>query len=126
MIARVTVIGAGTMGHGIAHAAIMAGYETTMYDVAQEAIDKGCAAIAAIVDKGVELGKATAAEAALAKSRLRTTSNLGDAVKAAQFIVEAAPERIDLKLALLGDLDTLAPPSAILASNTSSLSITEM
>src|SRR5437867_3311622 len=126
MIGRVTVSGAGTMGHGIAHAAMMAGYETTMYDVAQEAIDKGCAAIAAIVDKGLELGKVTAADAALAKSRLRTTTSFTDAVKAAQFIIEAAPERIDLKLSLLADLDKQAPPSAIIASNTSSLSITEM
>ena len=59
MVSRITVVGAGTMGHGIAHAAIMAGYDTTMYDVAQAALDKGCSEIARIIDKGVELALRT-------------------------------------------------------------------
>src|SRR5207245_3324627 len=116
----------GTMGHGIAHASIVAGYETTMYDVAQAAVDAGCRAIAAIVDKGVELGKVTAADATAAKARLRTTTDLAAAVSSADFIIEAAPERIELKLSLLADVEKLAPPSAVIASNTSSLSVTEM
>jgi len=123
---QLTVLGAGTMGHGIAHAAIMAGYDTTMYDVAEAALDKGRSAIAAIVDKGIELGKVTAADAADARARLRTTADFADAVGGARFIIEAAPEKIALKLSILGDIERLAPPGAIIASNTSSLSITEM
>src|SRR5437667_10381733 len=126
MIQRVTIVGAGTMGHGIAHAAIMAGYDTTMYDVAQPALDKGCHAIAGIIDKGVELGKVTRADAAAAKTRLNTTTNLGHAVAAADLIIEATPELIDLKLSLLAQIEKLAPAGALIASNTSSLSVTEM
>ena len=73
---QLTVLGAGTMGHGIAHAAIAAGYDTTMYDVAEAALDKGRAAIGAILDKGVELGKMTAADAAAARARLRIDDRL--------------------------------------------------
>jgi 3-hydroxybutyryl-CoA dehydrogenase len=120
------VIGAGTMGHGIAHAAVMAGYETTMFDVAQAALDKGCASIAGIIDKGVELGKVTVGDAAAAKSRLKTTTNLAHAVSAADLVIEAAPEKIALKLSLLGDIEKAAPAGAVIASNTSSLSLTEM
>ena len=123
---QLTVLGAGTMGHGIAHAAIMAGYDTTMYDVAEAALDKGRSAIAAIMDKGIELGKVTSADAADARARLRTTTDFADAVGGARFIIEAAPEKIALKLSILGDIERLAPPGAIIASNTSSLSITEM
>ena len=126
MIQRVTILGAGTMGHGIAHAAMMAGYDTTMYDVAQPALDKGCSAIAGIIDKGVELGKVTRADAAAAKTRLDTTTNLAHAVSAADLIIEAAPESMNLKLSLLADIEKLAPPGALIASNTSSLSVTEM
>src|SRR5262245_37075112 len=126
MTQRITVIGAGTMGHGIAHAAMMAGYETTMYDVAQAALDRGCASIAAIIDKGVDLGKVAAADAAAAAARLRTTTNLAQAVAAADLVIEAAPEKIALKLSLLGAIEQAAPAHAVIASNTSSLSVTEM
>ena len=126
MIQCVAVVGAGTMGHGIAHAAIMAGYETTMYDVAQSALEKGCAAIAAIIDKGVELGKATEADRTAAMARLKTTTKLADAVGSADLVIEAAPEKIDLKLLLLRDIEKLAPAGAVIGSNTSSLSVTEM
>jgi 3-hydroxybutyryl-CoA dehydrogenase len=114
------------MGHGIAHAAVMAGYETTMFDVAQAALDKGCASIAGIIDKGVELGKVTVGDAAAAKGRLKTTTNLAHAVSAADLVIEAAPEKIALKLSLLGDIEKAAPAGAVIASNTSSLSLTEM
>jgi len=126
MLRRVTVIGAGTMGHGIAHAAIAAGLDTVMYDVAQPAIDKGCAAIDAILAKGVELGKMTAGDASAARSHLRTTSDLRTALADAELVIEAAPENMALKLSLLADIEKLAPAQAIVASNTSSLSVTEM
>src|SRR5207248_1574855 len=115
MIQRIAIIGAGTMGHGIAHAAIMAGYDTTMYDVAQPALDKGCSAIAAIIEKGVELGKVTRADAAAAKTRLETTTNLGHAMAAADLIIEAAPEAMDLKLSLLVQIEKLAPANTLIA-----------
>ena len=114
------------MGHGIAHAAIAGGYETRLYDVNEAAVGKGRASIEAIVRKGVELGKVTAADADPMLRRLATTSSLGEALQDADFIIEAAPERIDLKLALFAQIEQLAPPAAIIASNTSALSLTEM
>jgi len=125
-IDRIAVLGAGTMGHGIAHAAVAAGFDTTMYDVAQAALDKGRAAIASILDKGVELGKVAAADASAANARLRTTTAFDAAVRDSEFVIEAAPERIDLKLGILADIERFAPDTAIIASNTSSLSVTEM
>jgi 3-hydroxybutyryl-CoA dehydrogenase len=125
-IARVAVLGAGTMGHGIAHAAIAAGYDTRLFDVAAPAVDRGRAAIEAIVARGVELGKASAADASAMLARLWTTTTLAEAVGEADLVIEAAPERVDLKLALMADVDRLAPAHAIVATNTSALSITEM
>lgn len=125
-VARVAVLGAGTMGHGIAHAAIAAGYPTRLFDVAAPAVDRGRAAIEAIVAKGVELGKATPAEASAMLGRLSSTTTLAEAVGDADLVIEAAPERVDLKLALMADVDRLAPTHAVIATNTSALSITEM
>src|SRR5215471_16032100 len=125
-ITKIAVLGAGTMGHGIAHAAIAGGFETRMYDVSDEAIDKGRAAIQQIVRKGVELGKMTATDADLSLKRLTVTTDLRDALPGADMVIEAAPERIDLKLALFAQIEALAPPTAVIASNTSALSITEM
>ena len=126
MIRRVAVLGAGTMGHGIAHAAIVAGYETRMYDVSPHAIEKGRAAIEAIVQQGVSLGKVTPPDVHAMLGRLETFTDLHLALEGCDFIIEAAPERIDLKIALLADVDRLAPPHAIIATNTSALSITEL
>jgi 3-hydroxybutyryl-CoA dehydrogenase len=126
MISRIAVLGAGTMGHGIAHAAIAGGYDTRMYDVSPDAIDKGRAAIETIVRKGVDLGKVTAADGDAMLRRLTTTSNLHSALDGCDFVIEAVPERIDLKIALLADVDRLAPAHAIIATNTSALSITEL
>ena len=125
-IRYIAVLGAGTMGHGIAHAAIAGGYQTRMYDVADAAVDKGRKSIDAIISKGVELGKVPSADADAMRGRLSTTTNLADALGDADFIIEAAPERIDLKLSLMQEIDRLAPKDAIIATNTSALSITEM
>ena len=114
------------MGHGIAHAAIAAGYETSLYDVAAPALDKGQAAIEAVISKGVELGKVAAGDAAAMRARLSTTTDLASALDGADFVIEAAPERIDLKLSLMADIERLAPQHAIIATNTSALSITEL
>jgi 3-hydroxybutyryl-CoA dehydrogenase len=123
---NVAVLGAGIMGHGIAHAAMTAGYSTTMYDVSQAQLDKGKAAIDAVIAKGVELGKVAPQDAAVMRSRLRVVTAVADAVHDADIVIEAAPEKIDLKLALFRDVEAAAPAHAVLASNTSALSITEM
>jgi 3-hydroxybutyryl-CoA dehydrogenase len=125
-IRRVTVLGAGTMGHGIAHAAIAAGYDTRMFDVSRAALDKGRSGVETILRKGVELGKVAPGEAEAMLRRLVTTSDPAGALGEADLVIEAAPERIDLKLQLFADIERLAPKHAIVASNTSALSITEM
>jgi 3-hydroxybutyryl-CoA dehydrogenase len=122
----ITVLGAGTMGHGIAHAAIAGGYETRMFDVSDAAVEKGRAAIEQITRKGVELGKLTAADADAMLRRLSVTTGLPQALADAALVIEAAPEKIDLKLALFAEIQRHAPASAVIASNTSALSITEM
>src|SRR5687767_7545849 len=125
-IREIAVLGAGTMGHGIAHAAITAGYDTRMFDVSDDSLRKGEAAIDDILRKGIELGKVQAAEADTIRKRLITTSTIEEALSGVDFVIEAAPERIDLKLSLMSDVDRYAPESAIVATNTSALSITEI
>jgi 3-hydroxybutyryl-CoA dehydrogenase len=125
-ISRITVLGAGTMGHGIAHAAIAAGCDTRLYDVSQVAVDNGRTAIEQIVRKGVELGKATPADADAMLRRLSVTTDMAEALADTGMVIEAAPERIDLKLSLFQQIEQHAPPGAVIASNTSALSITEM
>lgn len=125
-IRTILVVGAGTMGHGIAHAAIAGGYETRMFDVAETSLAKGRAAIEGIIGKGVELGKVASTDADAMRRRLSTTSDIQAALDGVDLVIEAAPERIDLKLSLMTDIDTHAPAAAIVATNTSALSITEM
>jgi 3-hydroxybutyryl-CoA dehydrogenase len=125
-ITRIAVLGAGTMGHGIAHAAVSAGYETILYDVSAESLEKALNAIATIVARGLERGRAGAVGVDDVYLQVATTTDLGGAVADADFIIEAAPERIDVKIALMEGVDRLAPPHALIATNTSALSITEM
>lgn len=125
-IQRIAVLGAGTMGHGIAYAAASAGYETTLYDVSEEALGKALEAIQKIVARRLEAAVASAGGAIDSHLQLATTTSLAAAVAAADLIIEAAPERIDLKLSLIGEVDRHAPAHAIIATNTSALSITEM
>jgi len=126
MISIITILGAGTMGHGIAHAAMAGGYETRLYDVSPAALEHAREAIDAIVRRGVELGKIAPDQATAAMARLQTMSELGPALDGADFVIEAAPERIDLKLELLGEIERLVPAGAVIATNTSALSITEI
>jgi len=125
-IQRITVLGAGTMGHGIAHAAVAAGCDTCLFDVAGPALDRARTAIEAIVRQGVDLGKVPAPEADAMLRRLRTTTDMAQALDGTQLVIEAAPERVDVKLQLFADLERLAPAGAVIASNTSALSLTEM
>src|SRR6185369_16572732 len=100
-------------------------YRTRMYDVSDAAVGSGRNAIEQIVKKGVDLGKVPAADADAILGRLSTTTSLADAVQDADIVIEAAPERIDLKLALFAQIEEHAPAAAVIASNTSALSITE-
>lgn len=125
-VKTIAVLGAGTMGRGIAHSAAAAGYQTWMFDVDAAAVARARADIERIFKTGVDLGKSTAADADAALARLTTTTDLAAALGESDLVIEAAPERIDLKLSLMADIDRLAPASAIVATNTSALSITEM
>jgi 3-hydroxybutyryl-CoA dehydrogenase len=125
-VRRIAVLGAGTMGHGIAHAALTAGYETCLFDVAGASLERARSSIEDIVSKGVDLGKVSRADADVLLARLKTTTQLAEALADADFVIEASPERLDLKLALVADVQRLAPPPVVIASNTSALSITEL
>jgi 3-hydroxybutyryl-CoA dehydrogenase len=126
MIKAIAVLGAGTMGHGIAHAAMVAGFETRLYDVSEVQLTKARAVIDGIVKKGVELGKVTAADADAILGKLTTMTDVKAAVEGAGLVIEAAPEKMDLKLQLLAEVERYAPADAVIASNTSALSVTEM
>jgi 3-hydroxybutyryl-CoA dehydrogenase len=125
MIKVITVLGAGTMGHGIAHAAIAGGFQTRLFDVSQDMLDRATRGVEAIVAKGIESGKAPRADAGGMLERLRTFTSLEEALAGSDFVIEAIPERIDLKIDMLSRVERLAP-SAWIASNTSALSLTEM
>ena len=120
------VLGAGIMGHGIAHAAIAAGYVTRLYDVADAPLRNAAEAIRDIVAKGVALGKVTADDGAAMLARLSTTTSVAEAVAGVGVVIEAAPEQLDVKLALLAQVQAFAPADAVVASNTSALGISEM
>ena len=125
-VRNITVLGAGTMGHGIAHAAIAAGYDTWLFDVSDEQLEKAWNRISEVLHKAVELGKTTPVDADAALRRLQISSDIDRALEGADLVIEAAPERIDLKLRLFEDIERAAPPTAVIATNTSALSITEM
>jgi 3-hydroxybutyryl-CoA dehydrogenase len=125
-IRQIAVLGAGTMWHGIAHAAAAAGYTTRLYDVSDAALAKARGQVEGVFRKAVELGKATAADADAGMARLSTTSDIRAALEGADLVIEAAPEKIDLKISLMAEIDRHAPAHAIVATNTSALSITEM
>lgn len=122
-IRLVAVLGAGTMGHGIAQVCAAAGCEVRLYDVDAGAVARGSERIRANLDKGVALGKVAAADRDAALARLRTTTSVADACAGVDLVVEAAPESLELKAGLFREVDAAAPREALLASNTSSVSI---
>jgi 3-hydroxybutyryl-CoA dehydrogenase len=122
-IKRVAVLGAGTMGHGIAHVAALAGWEVALRDVEQRFVDDGLRKIGANLDKGVEKGKLSAEERAKVGARLAGTTSLEDAVRGADLVIEAIPENVALKRETFAVVERVVAPGALLASNTSSLSI---
>ena len=124
-VRRVGVVGAGTMGAGIAQVAAAAGLPVRLYDVEEAFVRRGLDAVRASLERFVSRGRLAAEEAAATAERLAPTTDLAD-FGDVDFVVEAAPERLELKREVFGQLDRVCPPEAILASNTSSLSITEL
>jgi 3-hydroxybutyryl-CoA dehydrogenase len=122
---RIAVIGAGQMGNGIVHVSAVAGHDVVMIDISQSALDKAKATIEKNLDRQVKKGALDEGAKASAMARITTATSL-DAVAEAQFVIEAATENVDLKHKLFGEIDRLAPEGAILATNTSSISITEI
>jgi len=122
-VSRVAVVGAGTMGNGIAHVFAQHGWDTALIDVAPGLLERVLAIIRANLERQVKKGTLTTAQRDAALGRIRTASTL-DAVADAELVVEAATEQPDVKFRIFRDLDRLAPPAAILATNTSSISIT--
>jgi 3-hydroxybutyryl-CoA dehydrogenase len=125
MAERVAVIGAGQMGNGIAHVFAQSGFDVTMIDVSAEALQRGRDTIAANLDRQIKKGTLQAADKETVLGRVATESRL-DAVAGASLVIEAATENRDLKVKIFGDLDGAAAPGAMLATNTSSISITEI
>ncbi len=122
---RIAVIGAGQMGNGIAHVCAVAGHDVTMIDVSQPALDKARGTIEKNLDRQVKKGALDEAAKSAALGRITTATSM-DAVGNAAFVIEAATENVELKHKIFADMDRLAPAGAILATNTSSISITDI
>jgi len=125
-VKKITVIGAGDMGHGIAEVALLTGYRVALQDIEQRFIDKGLTRIKESVDKLVEKQKVTADDKKAMLGNIKTFVDIAEAVKDADFVIEAVPEIMGLKKKVFQALDAAAPKHAILASNTSNMSITEI
>ncbi|MEK7865889.1 MAG: 3-hydroxyacyl-CoA dehydrogenase [Planctomycetota bacterium] len=125
-VKTIVVLGSGTMGHGIAQVAAMGGYTTVLNDVSMDLLQKALDRIKENLRKGVEKGKVTEADAKAAAERVSIETSIERSVASADLVIEAIPEKIELKLEMFSRVDKAAPSHAILASNTSALSITEM
>jgi 3-hydroxybutyryl-CoA dehydrogenase len=126
MVRTVAVLGAGIMGRGIAYVSAVGGFRTILQDTEGPALEKAFDEISATLEKGVALGKLDSQAAAAAHKRLTSTREIQAAAGEADLVIEAVPEKIALKVEIFATLDRIAPKHALLASNTSSLSITEM
>ncbi|UXC35690.1 3-hydroxybutyryl-CoA dehydrogenase [Cupriavidus gilardii] len=124
-IQTVGIIGAGTMGNGIAQACAVVGLDVVMVDISQGAVDKGIATIAGSLDRLIKKDKITEADKAAALARVRGSTAYED-LRAAQIVIEAATENYELKLKILKQVDALVGDDTIVASNTSSISITKL
>jgi len=122
---KIGVIGAGTMGNGITQAFAVSGFDVIMSDIAQAQVDRGLATISGSLDRLIKKEKMTAEQKATAMGHITTVTDVA-ALKDCDLIIEAATERLDLKLDIFKKVDALAKPEAILASNTSSISITKL
>jgi 3-hydroxybutyryl-CoA dehydrogenase len=125
-VQTIAVLGAGIMGRGVAYAAALGGYRTLLQDADAAILEKGLGEVSALLEKGVATGKVAGADAVAAQKRLAAARSAEEAARGADLVIEAVPERIELKVELFAALDRLAPAHAVLATNTSSLSVTEM
>lgn len=125
-IHTVAVLGAGTMGHGIAQICAAAGCDVQLFDVDADAVSAGAERVRTNLDKGIARGKVTEDERDRTLARISTGTVIADAVGEADLVIEAAPESMELKAKIFAEVDGAAPDHAILASNTSSLSIGEI
>jgi 3-hydroxybutyryl-CoA dehydrogenase len=123
---NISVIGAGQMGNGIAHVFAQSGYSVTLIDIAQDRLDKAVATIGKNLDRQVAKGGLTEEQKQSALKNITTSTDMAAGVKAADLVVEAATENVDLKLKIFRDIDANAPKGCILATNTSSISITRI
>ncbi len=125
-VERITVIGGGTMGNGIAHVCAQAGLTVTLVETNQDLLERALGTIFKNMDRQVKKELISVGEKDAAASRISTATSITDAVGEAQLVVEAVPEKMELKESIFKELDSAAPAEAILASNTSSISITEI
>ena len=122
----VAVIGAGTMGAGIAQICAQAGWETRLHDAFPDGLEAGMERIDAFWEKGIARGKTTAEQKSEWAGNLRAVSDMAEAVHDVDLVIEAVPEILDLKQRIFAELDVLAPPTAVLGTNTSGLRISEI
>jgi 3-hydroxybutyryl-CoA dehydrogenase len=124
-VKTIAVIGAGTMGRGIAYASALGGFQTVLEDVSVSILDSAMIWIRDALDEGVKRGKVEAAAREAALGRIRISHAVDEAIRGAELIIEAVPEELEMKLELFTIFDKFAKPNAIFASNTSSLSISD-
>jgi len=124
-VSRIGVVGAGTMGRGIAQIAALGGYETVLYDVSAELTEAGAAGLREALDKGAERGRWSVDDAAAAAGRIETTAEL-EGLAGCDLVIEAAPEKLELKRRIFSDLAEVVGPQPVFASNTSSLRVSEI
>ena len=125
-IRRVAVIGAGTMGSGIAQVCAQTGWETRLFDAFPDSLENGMEKINEFWDKGISKGKTNPQQKEVWSANLRATSEMSDAVEDSDIVIEAVPEKMELKRLIFNELEGLAPSDAVLATNTSGLPISEI
>ena len=125
-IRKVGIVGAGAMGSGIAQVCAQTGWETVLYDAFPESLKKGEESILSFWKRGIEKGKTSEVEVSSWEANLRTSSDIEEASRGMDLIIEAVPERIELKKSVFRELEGLAPKKSVLATNTSGLSISEI
>jgi 3-hydroxybutyryl-CoA dehydrogenase len=123
---RVAVLGAGTMGHGIAQVSAMAGHDVSLYDIEDEFVRDGLDQIRENLDEGIELGKVDSDEADAAMRRISGTTDLAAACEGVELVIEAVPEQLELKRETFENVEAIVDADAIIATNTSSVSVTEI
>ncbi|MEO5570392.1 MAG: 3-hydroxybutyryl-CoA dehydrogenase, partial [Bacteroidia bacterium] len=123
---KISVIGSGTMGNGIAHVFAHAGYPVALIDISQPALDKAIKTITSNLDRQINKGILKPEEKDIILKKIKTNTSIADGVKEADLVVEAATENTELKLSIFREMDKFCKPEAILATNTSSISITQI